>query len=168
MSKTTKFFTAVAVAAFLLVGLLSVMTDNRPFAYAREAGAPVNAPLWAVTPVAVENPITGQIGNVVPLVTAAITADARVCRDFRGASVLDIQTVVEWASTPDTVTIKLEHSNDNTNYVDGPIVASTVVANGDYLNRYDHYGVYTCANIDVANPSATTYPNVKMLVLPRN
>lgn len=160
MSKSTKFFTAVAVAAFLLVGLLSVMTDNRPFAYA----AP---PAAGITPVGGANPVKGVVGNPVPLVTAAITADARICRDFRNARSLDIQTVVEWAATPDTVTIKLEHSNDNLNYVDGPDIAATVVANADYLGRYDQFGVYTCANINVANPSATNYPNVKMIVLPR-
>lgn len=160
MTKTTKFFGALLVAAFLLMGLLSVMVDDRPFAYA----APVPA---GITPVGAANPVKGVVGAPVPLVTAAITADARICKDFRNARSLDIQTVVEWAATPDTVTIMLEHSNDNSNFVDGPQLAATVVANADYLGRYDQFGVYTCANINVANPSATNYPNVKILVLPK-
>lgn len=167
MSKSTKFFTAVAVAAFLLVGLLSLMTDNRPFAYARGAGAPANVPLWAVTPVGVENLVTGKTGPLIPLVTAALTADGRRCLDTREYNQLDIQTVVQWNSTPDTLTLKIEHSNDNANYVDGPVIAATIVADNDYLNRYDTYGAYTCINWDVANASATTYPVVKVLALPK-
>lgn len=163
MIKTTKFFGALLVAAILLLGLLSVMSDNRPFAYA----APSKAPLWAVTPVGVENPVTGKTGPLVPLVTAALTADGRRCLDTREYNQLDVQTVIEWVGTPDTVTLKFEHTNDQANYVDGPIIAATVVANNDYLSRYDTYGAYTCINWDVANPSATTYPNVKVLALPK-
>lgn len=163
MNKTTKFFGALFVAALLLLGLLSVMSDNRPFAYA----APSKVPLWAVTPVGVENPVTGKTGPLIPLVTAALTADGRRCLDTREYNQLDVQTVVEWNSTPDTLTLKIEHSNDQANYVDGPVIAATIVANNDYLNRYDTYGAYTCINWDVANASATTYPVVKVLALPK-
>ena len=159
MSKATKFFGALFVAAFLLMGLLSVMSDNRPFAYAAPSAA-------GITPVAGMNPVKGGASQVVPLVTAAITADARVCKDFRNARNMDIQTIVSWAATPDTVTIKLQHSNDGVNFTDGQPVIATVVANSSTLNRYDQYGVYTCASIDVANPSATNYPNITMLALP--
>lgn len=163
MSKTSKFFGALFVAAFLLLGLLSLMSDSRPFAYA----APQKVPLWAVTPVGVENLVTGKTGPLIPLVTAALTADGRRCLDTREYNQLDVQTVVEWNSTPDTLTLKIEHSNDQANYVDGPVIAATLVANNDYLNRYDTYGAYTCINWDVANASATTYPVVKILALPK-
>lgn len=150
----------IVTFVLLLATFTFTVANDRPFVYAA-------VPAAGITPVGGANPVKGVVGVPVPLVTAAITADARVCKDFRNARSLDIQTVVEWASTPDTVSIKLEHSNDNVNYVDGPDIASTVVANNDYLGRYDQFGVYTCANINVANPSATNYPNIKMLVLPR-
>lgn len=149
---------AGAIVTFsLLMATFIFAMANQPTFDAQAAG---------ITPVSGQGAVTGGTGQLVPLVTAAVTADARICKDFRNAKNLDIQTVVEWAATPDTVTIILEHSNDGTNFTDGQPVVATVVANTDVLNRYDQYGVYTCANINVANPSATNYPNVKMLVLP--
>jgi hypothetical protein len=162
MTMKTLFTTFAALCLIAVVALMT-MIDTRPSVYA----APSNAPLWAITPVGVENPITGGVGNIVPMVTAAVTADGRVCKDMREWTQYDIQTVVEWASTPDTITLKLEHSNDNTNYVDGPVLVSTVVANTDALNRYDNYGAFTCVSYDIANPSATNYANVKVLALPK-
>lgn len=147
---------AIVTFALLLATFAFSMTSQDP-TYVQAAG---------ITPVSGQGAVTGGTGQLVPLVTAAVTADARICKDFRNAKNLDIQTVVEWAATPDTVTIILEHSNDGTNFTDGQPVVATVVANTDVLNRYDQYGVYTCANINVANPSSTNYPNVKMLVLP--
>lgn len=150
---------AIATFALLLATFMFSMVETRNDAFAAPNAA-------GITPVSGQGAVTGGTGQLVPLVTAAVTADARVCKDFRNAKNLDIQTVVEWAATPDTVTIILEHSNDGTNFTDGQPVVATVVANTDVLNRYDQYGVYTCANINVGNPSATNYPNVKMLVLP--
>lgn len=141
----------------LLLATFAFSMADAPFRYVQAAG---------ITPVSGNGAVTGNTGQLVPLVTAAITADARICKDFRNARNLDIQTVVEWAATPDTVTIILEHSNDGVNFTDGQPVIATVVANNDTLSRYDQYGVFTCANINVANPSSTNYPNVKMLVLP--
>lgn len=155
----TKIFAGIVVLALCAVSLLSILSDGRNFAYAAPNAA-------GITPVAGLNPITGKNGQVVPLVTAAITADARVCKDFRNARNIDIQTIVSWAATPDTVSIKLQHSNDNVNFTDGQPVIATVIANSSTLNRYDQYGVYTCASIDVANPSGTNYPNITMLALP--
>lgn len=155
----TYFGVIVLVAALLLVSALSFTNDSRPFAYA----APMPA---GITPVGGANPVRGVNGVVIPLVTAAVTADARVCKDMRNARNVDIQTIVSWAATPDIVTIKLQHSNDNVNFTDGPQLVATVIANSSALNRYDQFGAYLCANIDVANPSASNYPNVTILALP--
>lgn len=158
--------TLLATAFMLVTIAVMVIVDNRPNVYAKPAGMPANAPMWAVTPANSHGPIKGDVGALVPIVTAAVTADGRACRDTREWSNMDIQTVIEWASTPDTLTLKIEHSNDNANYVDGPQLAATVVANADYLNRYDTFGAFTCVSWDIANPSATNYANVKVLALP--
>lgn len=155
--------TIFATLCLIAVVAVMAMLDTRPSVYA----APSNAPLWAITPVGVENPVTGGVGNIVPMVTAAVTADGRVCKDMREWTQYDVQTVVEWASTPDTITLKLQHSNDNTNFTDGPNLVATVVANTSALNRYDNYGAFTCVYFDIANPSASNYANVKVLALPK-
>lgn len=153
----------VGAAGVLLLTLIAMLlVDNRPFAYA----APSNAPLWAITPVGGVAPV-GDVGELVPIVTAAVTADGRVCKDTRQWASMDIQTVVEWVSTPDTLTMKLQHSNDNANYTDGPQLVATVVANTSALNRYDTFGAFTCVSFDIANPSASNYANVKVLALPK-
>ena len=95
-----------------------------------------------------------------------MTADGQFCRDTRDYRNMDVQTVVDMVSTPNVTTIKLEHSNDNTNYVDGPQLAATVSADGDYMNRYDTFGAFTCVNIDVATASTTNTVGVKVLALP--
>lgn len=154
-----RFVFALTITAMLLFAVMVAMTDSRPFAYA--------APNAAVTPVAVKDPRSGKIGAVIPLVTAVVTADYQKCVDTRDYYVADVQTVIDQVSTPNAVTIKIEHSVDNVNFVDGPQILATVTADNDYLNRYDLYGAYTCANIDIATASTTNTVGVKILMLPR-
>lgn len=125
------------------------------------------APQAAITPAGILAPVTGQVGNLIPVVTAVVTADYQVCRDFREYSTLDLQTVVVQNATPNAVTIKTQHSNDGLNFTDGPQIAATVTSNSSYMNRYDQYGVFTCINIDVASPSVSNTVGVKVLALPR-
>ena len=112
------------------------------------------APAAAITPVGVVNPVKGLVSNVITI-PHTVTADGRDCRDTRDWLSGDIAFAID-IGTVNTTTLMLEHSNDNANYVDGPILANAVTTDTTGLNRYDLYGVYTCLTWDVATTDTVT------------
>ena len=163
MNKTIlRNLATLGAAAFLLLAILSmVMVDARPFAYA----APVEA---GITPVGGKEPAGSNVGALIPIVTAVVTADGRVCRDTRQFTTGDVQLVLAPNSTPVNMTVMLEHSNNNTDYTDGPQIVATQSAATDVMNRYDLFGAYTCINWDIATASTTNTVDLAVYMLPRN
>jgi hypothetical protein len=160
MTMKTLFTTFAALCLIAVVALMT-MIDTRPSVYA----APVAA---GITPVAGNEPSGSKIGPLIPIVTAVVTADGRICRDTREFTTGDVQLVMAPNSTPVNMTVMLEHSNDNTNYTDGPQIVATQSAATDSLNRYDLYGAYTCVNWDIATDSTTNTVDLSVYMLPRN
>lgn len=154
-------FTAFAAICLIALVALMTMVDTRPSVYA----APVAA---GITPVAGGEVSGSQVGPLIPIVTAIVTADGRVCRDTRDFTIADVQLVMEPNSTPVSMTVMVEHSNNNTAYTDGPQIVATQSAATDVMNRYDLYGAYTCISWDIASPSTTNTVDLSVVMLPRN
>jgi hypothetical protein len=129
--------------------------------------APARIGSMAITPVAANAPLgPGEQSVLVKFYDAkAITADEQNCLDLREYRVIDVEYVIDQtliASTPNTITAILEHTNgagadrDLTVNTAGQTVVSANVADADDLNRFDLYGVYTCVDLDVANTQPVT------------
>lgn len=148
MSNTKKqlFGAPAIVAALVVFVIVAMLTGGRPFAYA--------APAAAITPVGQVNPVKGETSNIITI-PAIVTADGRDCRDTRDWLSGDISFAID-QGTINTTTLMLEHSNNNANYTDGPVLANAVTADTTGLNRYDLYGAFTCLNWDVANSNPVT------------
>ena len=146
---------ALFFGALLIVALVAFS----PVAHTSAAPAP------AVTPVAVEDPITGAVGGAMRFFnTVAVTEDTRICQDLGAYRVADIQYVIDQGTT-NTVTLKLQHSNNNSNFTDGQNLVAANVADANALNRYDLYGKYNCVYADVGNSNSLT---LTVIVLPRS
>jgi len=137
---------ALAVAALVALVIAVVTSGPAPFAYA--------APAAAITPVGQVNPVKGEVSNVITI-PKVVTADGRDCRDTRDWLSGDISFAID-QGTVNTTTLMLEHSNNNANYTDGPVLANAVTADTTGLNRYDLYGAYTCLTWDVATTDTVT------------
>lgn len=62
------------------------------------------------------------------------------------AEALDVQLVLVGASDTNTVTVKLQHSNDGSNWVDGATIGA-VVTTTNSLNQFANFGYYTRAYV---------------------
>ena len=73
--------------------------------------------------------------------------------------VLDLQYIIDQESTtePNTTTIKLQHSNDGTNYVDGQTIVSANVADeSGVMTQFYNYGQWTRVEVDCTNTNTLT------------
>lgn len=123
------------------------------------------APGAAITPVAAEDPLTGETSVLVKFYDGeALTADDQECRDLREYRVIDLEFVVDQTlvgTAANTTTVTLEHTNGagSTNAINttGQTVVSANAADADDLNRFDLFGTTTCVDIDVANSNTITW-----------
>jgi uncharacterized secreted protein with C-terminal beta-propeller domain len=117
------------------------------------------APMAAPTPMAVapKNP-----APEFPMLftTRVISADVRSdCFEVPDYSHIDLHWIVDMAAV-NTTTLKLQHSNNNTSYVDGISFVSAAVADAESMQQYAIFGRWTCVYADVA-----TTDNVTVTVL---
>lgn len=135
---------AVIVALVLVVALLAAMPMQRADA----------APNALVTPVTVYAGNTGQIQAFYQ--ASARTADAGSAQvTILDGEKMDIQTVID-QGTVNTVTLKLQFSNDGTNWTDGQTVVSANAADATALGQYNLFGAYARLYVDVANTNPVT------------
>lgn len=82
------------------------------------------------------------------------------------AEALDIQYVIDQHATDvNTVTLKLQYSNDGTNWTDGVNVVASNAADATNLLQFNNFGAYTRLYATVSNTYPVTMTNVS--VLPR-
>ncbi len=62
--------------------------------------------------------------------------------ELPGAEVLDLQYVID-ETIANSTTLKLQYSNDNSHWTDGPTVVATVQADANGLDQYANFGRYT-------------------------
>lgn len=149
-------FGFVFVAALLVLALLV------PLSIGFEASA---APQAAPTPVAVNVYPAGS--NDWALATfwpgTAITADGRsTCFEAAGYTIADIQYNIDQGTT-NTVTLKLQFTNDKVTYNDGVNVVATNAADASDLQPFGMYGRYACLYADVTNSNAVTVTAIGVL-----
>ena len=152
MNKRNTIGSMVALMATLVMALL--VSLNGPFYQARAA------PAAAITPVAAEDPTTGEVSNLVRFYDAEpLTASDQSCIDLREYRVIDLEYIIDQGET-NTATLTLEHTNgagaDLTTNTAGQAIVSSNTSDADDLNRYDLFGVYTCVDVNLTNTETLT------------
>lgn len=138
-----KFALAILGAVVLLASLLFSI----PAGHA--------APMAAPTPVSVSRGdrtwFPATFFNAAPLATDTRSG----CFETAGYDLLDIQTVIDQGTT-NTVTLKLQFTNDEVTFVDGVSVVSANTEDASAMNQFQAFGRYTCLYADVANTNTVT------------
>jgi hypothetical protein len=140
---------AIVTAIVLCLVVLTALSFNTPTSHA----APLAAPTPITAPARAQVP--AEVANFWPVATALITDTRSNCIELTGAGALDLQYVID-EGTVNTATLKLIHSNDGVNFVDGVAIASAVAADANAMQQYNIYGVYTCVSIALSNTNPIT------------
>lgn len=119
------------------------------------------APAAIPTPVSITHP--SAVAPEFPLFfnAAPLTADTRSsCFEVPEYSVMDVQYLIDQPTVTNTqnntITLKLQFSNDLTTFTDGAAVASANTADGSDLVQLAIFGRYTCIYADVINTTTVT------------
>jgi len=135
----------VIVGALLLTALFGAMVG----------GGGVNPALAAApTPVSITQPV-GLDPQLYTLFSGVVTTSTQgTCRELGRWAVADIQTVIDVGSLQ-TVTLKMQYSNDGTNLVDG---ATIVAASADTntLTQLPLFARYACAYATLGSTNTVT------------
>lgn len=150
MRKQLQIWAVLFLAAVMVVGLNMLYGSQNVSqaaviptpAFTGYSGDAVNTPVkfWA------DNKVITQSGAS----TAFVLADAEA---------LDIQYVID-QGTVNTVTLKLQFSNDNANWTDGVNVVASNAADATNLLQFNNFGYYTRLYATVSNTSPLTLTNV--------
>lgn len=146
----SKFSTSALLIVGLVVALL-VSINGVP----RVSAAPAAGPLAVPTPV-----VSSRAGRNWTPVTflngVAVTADTRTgCAETAAYDLLDLQYSIDQGTT-NTVTLKLQFTNDEVVFVDGLTIASANTSDIDNLLQFQTFGRYTCIYVDVTNSNPLT------------
>lgn len=120
-------------------------------------GGPVQAaPPAAPTPVAnIPAPDSWQVVSFQSLIT--VTADrGGNALQLPGFDYADIQYVIDQGSTTNTITLTVQYSNDNANWVSGEALVSGNAADATDITRVPLFGRYTRIYQDVTNSTDVT------------
>ena len=108
----------------------------------------------APTPVSITQPV-GLEPQLYTLFSGVVTTSTQgTCRELGKWAVADIQTVIDVSSTQ-TVTLKIQYSNDGVNLVDG---ANIVAASADTntLTQLPLFARYACAYATLGSTNTVT------------
>jgi len=108
----------------------------------------------APTPVSITQPV-GLEPQLYTLFSGVVTTSTQgTCRELGKWAVADIQTVIDVSSTQ-TVTLKIQYSNDGVNLVDG---ANIVAASADTntLTQLPLFARYACAHATLGSTNTVT------------
>lgn len=147
----SKKLMGVGMAALvLMLVLFGVMVNTAPGVQAE--------PLAAPTPVA-GTYTGGTLARAVTLYDSTVTTSTA----FGGSGVsiltgdrIDLQYVIDQPTSVNTMTLKLQFSNDLVNWVDGATVVTDNVADANVMQQYAVFGSYVRVNIDAANTETAT------------
>jgi hypothetical protein len=120
-------------------------------------GAPTSqaAPLAAPTPVAI-TPKNAAPEFPVFFKAKALTADTRsTCFEVPDYAAIDLMTIID-QTDGNTVTLKLQHSNDNINFADGLTAVAANDADATAMQQFLIYGRWTCIYADVTSTNTVT------------
>ena len=142
---------AIVLVVALIVGGIPL--------WASPAAIPAAGPLAIPTPLAVANfPATSaRLAKTATLWngTALTASGASPAIDIAGYGLADVQVVID-VGTVNTTTVKLQFSNNNSNWVDGVAIASAITADTNTLAQYVLFGRYVRAYATLTNSNPIT------------
>lgn len=145
--KNKQYLSLAVIGALVLVLMLS-WGMQLPNAYA--------APNLAPTPVAGVIAGSPSAQNAVWFSNLVLTTDGNSrAVNLGNYAKADVQVVVD-RTLVNTTTLKLQFSNDNTNWTDGATIGSALTADTSTLAQYAIFGRYTRVNADVTNSNPIT------------
>ena len=142
----------VMAGAFALVLVAALIFSMSSVAPDTAMAAPAPAP----TPVSVSDSggnnalVTFWSGEAL---TATGASSVQNVMDFER---VDLQTTIDQGTTPNTITLKLQFSNDNTNWVDGATVVTANVADAGAMQQYAVFGRYARLYATAGNSESVT------------
>jgi hypothetical protein len=147
MKTSNKMIVTAVVTLALFVLALTALSGE---------GAATAAPLAAPTPIASIN-TSQQASSEAAFMDAVVLEDDAnstevLVKDFEYT---DIQYVIDQTDV-NTVTLKLQFSNDGTNWTDGATLVSSNAADAAALAQQALFGKFARINADVANTESVT------------
>ena len=136
---------ALVLVAALIFSMSSVAPDT-----AMAAPAPAPTPVSATDSGGNNAVVTFWSGEAL---TATGASSVQNVMDFER---VDRQTTIDQGTTPNTVTLKLQFSNDNTNWVDGATVVTANVADAGAMQQYAVLGRYARLYATAGNSESVT------------
>ena len=136
---------ALVLVAALIFSMSSVTPDT-----AMAAPAPAPTPVSATDSGGNNAVVTFWSGEAL---TATGASSVQNVMDFER---VDLQTTIDQGTTPNTVTLKLQFSNDNTNWVDGATVVTANVADAGAMQQYAVFGRYARLYATAGNSESVT------------
>ena len=151
MTTERRRFTVYAVliaGLVMLLAALSILSNATP-----SAAAPEAAPTPLSNPVHSEDALNVEFWN-----TTVLTADtASGGKQLPTYETLDLSYTVDQATLTNTTTVKIQFSNDNTNWIDGVAIVTSNAADASGLVQLNNFGRYTRVYADVANTNPVTW-----------
>ena len=146
MNKTKAFVTLLLVTVGAVLGL-SLTVANAAVGPAGVGNAAI--PAQTILP-----------KSVTFAANTRVTTDAGSAtgQDLKNYGVLDVQYVVQASDGTNAWTLKMQHSNDGSNWVDGATIGSSIasVTNTTDMTRTHNYGGFTRVYFDTTNSTAFT------------
>ena len=136
---------ALVLVAALIFSMSSVSPDT-----AMAAPAPAPTPVSATDSGGNNAVVTFWSGEAL---TATGASSVQNVMDFER---VDLQTTIDQGTTPNTVTLKLQFSNDGTNWIDGATVVSANVADAGSMQQYALFGRYARLYATAGNSESVT------------
>lgn len=138
-------FGAVAVAVLLFAVLVLSI------------GGPANV---TAAPAAIPTPVSITPGNGAPQLVTLFNANVSTADGGGSAAVVagekvDLQWLIDQTAV-NTVTLKLQFSNDSTNWIDGATFVTSNAADAGDMQQYAVFGRYLRAYADVTNSNPVT------------
>ena len=138
-----------AVALVLMAALIFSMSAGTPDT-AMAAPAPAPTPVSATDSGGNNAVVTFWSGEAL---TATGASSVQNVMDFER---VDLQTTIDQGTTPNTVTLKLQFSNDGTNWIDGATVVTANVADAGAMQQYALFGRYARLYATAGNSESVT------------
>lgn len=139
---------------FVLLALVVAMVVFVGLSASMGAGSALAAPQAIPTPVSV-TPGNG-VPQVAPMFQAqALTASGAGTQAIIAGEKVDLQWVIDQTAV-NTVTLKLQFSNDSTNWVDGATFVTSNAADAGDMQQYAVFGRYLRAYATVTNSNPVT------------
>lgn len=86
----------------------------------------------------------------------ALTADGNsAVLDVADFEIMDLHYVIDQGTT-NTITLKIQMSNDNVNWTDGTTIVTNNAADTSVMQQYHVFGRFARINADVVNANAVT------------